>query len=377
MSDYNDAYTKFCNLKRETQDLINLNPIQRGGILSEEARKTLLEWGDGYSICDHCEGSLNQIKNPPIDEFINKTLPKFLNTDSVRITNGAREGKYIVFHSLCEKKDTVLLDGNAHYSTYIAAERAGLKTEYVPAGAAPEYKINVEDFAQAIEETKPKIVVLTYPDGNYGNLPDAPRLGKICKQYDVPLMINAAYAIGRMPVDCKKLGADFIVGSGHKSMAASGPIGILGTTKEYENTLFRKSNKYPKKEVEMLGCSARGLPLITLMASFPSVIKRIQRWDEEVSKARHFASKMEEIEGIKQVGEKPRNHDLTSFETPVYAKIAEKHRDGRFFLYKELKKRGIVGLKPGITKYMKISTYNLNKDELSKVINAFTEISKL
>jgi Sep-tRNA:Cys-tRNA synthetase len=55
--------------KRETKRMINLNPLQTGGILTKEARRALIEWGDGYSICDFCQGRLDEIKNPPIADF--------------------------------------------------------------------------------------------------------------------------------------------------------------------------------------------------------------------------------------------------------------------------------------------------------------------
>ncbi len=44
---------KFTRLKRDVAQ-INVDPLQRGGILTPEARAALVEWGDGYSICDFC-----------------------------------------------------------------------------------------------------------------------------------------------------------------------------------------------------------------------------------------------------------------------------------------------------------------------------------
>lgn len=41
------------------------------------------------------------------------------------------------------------------------------------------------------------------------------------------------------------------------------------------------------------------------------------------------------------------------------------------------KKRGIVGIKPGLTKNFKLSTYNLGDDELKAVVCAFEEIIKI
>jgi len=370
---------KFKDLHREALKYINLNPLQRGGILSDAARKIVNEWADGYSVCDYCGGCLDLIKNPPIEEFVHDKLPKFLGTYAARLTNGAREGKFAVMHSLCEKGDTVLFDSNAHYSSFVAAERVGAEVVTVPNSEYPEFKIDENLYAEKIEEIKkagkePKLALLTYPDGNYGNLADAKKVGKICREYGVPFLLNGAYSVGRMPVNAKKLNADFVVGSGHKSMAASGPIGVLGTTSEYEDVLFRKSPKYKIKEIELLGCTSRGLPVITLMASFPHVLERIRGWDEEVSNARWFLDKISGIPGIKPLGIQPTEHDLNFIETPVFYEISKKHKKRGYFLQKELKARGIVGIKPGLTNFFKLSTYLLTTDEIKTVADAFLEI---
>jgi len=363
--------------KRKTKGFINIDPIQTGGRLTEEAREMLLEWGDGYSICDFCQGRLEEIKTPPIYNFINDELPKFLDCDVVRITCGARESKFIVMHSLAEKDGWVIMDGNAHYTSYIAAERSYLKVAEVPNTGYPDFEIKAEVFAQKIEEVlkKGKIVlaIVTYPDGNYGNFPDVKKIVKTCKSYDIPTLVNAAYSIGRMPISLKKIGCDFIVGSGHKSMASTGPIGVLGMKEEWQDIVLRKSSKYKNKEIELLGCSARGAAIMTLMASFPYVKKRIKEWDKEVKKARYFASKMEEMEII-QLGERPHNHDLMFFHAENLYKISKEVKKGGFFLYKELKSRRIHGIKPGLTRFFKLSTYGLSEEEIDYVLNAFKDI---
>ncbi len=368
--------------KRETKDFINIDPLQTGGKLTEAAREALVEWGDGYSVCDFCTtGRLDEIKTPPIHDFIHNQLPEFLGCDVARVTNGAREAKFAVMNALAKmeaKKDGwVVMDGNAHYSSYVAAERAGLKVAFVPKTDYPEYKILPEKFAEILEDTRKMgevvLAVITYPDGNYGNIPNVKAIAKICSEYDVPLLVNGAYAVGRMPVSLKKIGADFIVGSGHKSMAASGPIGVLGMKEEWEKIVLRRSAKYKNKEVELLGCTARGATIITLMASFPHVRERVKRWDEEVEKARYFASKMEEL-GIKQLGDRPHNHDLMFFHAENLYEISKRVKKGRFFLYRELKVKRIHGIKPGLTRYFKLSTYGLSYEEIDYVINAFAEI---
>ena len=372
-----DNLEKFCNLKRDIAQ-INIDPLQRGGILTPEARAALLEWGDGYSVCDFCAGRLDLIKSPPVEEFVHGVLPKFLGTDEMRVTHGAREGKFAAMHALCEKGDFVVMDGNAHYTTVLAAERAGLKIEYASSSKEPDYAISAEGYIKAIERAYEQkgnvsLAVLTYPDGNYGNLPDARAIADAAHDYNVPLLLNGAYAIGRMPVNARDLGADIIVGSGHKSMAASGPVGVLGATEEYAKAIFRLSSAKKNKEVELLGCTVRGAPLLTLMASFPAVVERVRHWPEEVEKARWFSAEMEKL-GMSQQGERPHNHDLMFFLAENLYQISLTAKKGRYFLYRDLKERGISGIKPGLTRQFKLSTYGLAREELEKVLQAFGEI---
>ncbi|AFV24318.1 Sep-tRNA:Cys-tRNA synthase [Methanolobus psychrophilus R15] len=373
------ALQKFGFIPREPKDAINIDPLQTGGILTEEARRALLEWGDGYSVCDFCGGVLDLIKKPPIEEFVHSALPEFLNTDVVRVTHGARESKFAVMHSMAKEGDYVVMDKLAHYSSFVAAQRARLNVRTVPHSEAPEYMTYEEGYATAIEEVirgtgkAPALAQVTYPDGNYGNLADVKRISDICHSYDVPLMVNGAYSVGKMPVDAKAMGADFIVGSGHKSMASSGPIGVLGVKEDYAGIVFGKSPTHPAKEVELLGCSVRGVPIMTMIASFPHVVQRTRNWYNEVADARWFSSRLADL-GIVQKGEMPHNHDLMFFEAPVFYEISQTAKKGRYFLYRELKERNIHGIKSGLTKYFKLSTYKVGRDNLKYVADSFEEI---
>ncbi len=360
-------------IHRRTLDMININPLQTGGKLPAVARKTLMEWADGYSICDYCRGRLDKISTPALKEFIHHKLPEFTGMDQVRVTNGARESIFIVMHSICNRGDTIVADSNAHYTTHLAAERCGLQVAPVEHSGPPGYSIDPSRFRPAIEENDPSLVVLTWPDGKYGNYIDAKKVSKICSENDVPMLLNAAYSVGRRPVNGSDMGCSFLAASGHKSMASSGPIGLLGTTDEYADIVFRKSKNFEQKEVELLGCTARGSTVMTMMASFPHVKKRVENWGEEVEKARWFSTEMGKM-GLVQMGQKPHRHDLMFFSTPPLYEISKTAKGGRYFLYKELKKRGIHGIKPGLTKFFKLSTYGVDRTDLRTVLVSFNEI---
>ncbi len=364
---------KLSQLHREHKGLINLMPLQTGGMLTDAAKEVLMEFGDGYSVCDFCQGNLCNVTNPPIRDFVQELLPQFLGCGVATITHGAREAKFIVMHSLTRPGDSIVVDGNKHYTTVVAAERVGLNIIEVPHSGHPKFSVDVNDYAELIKKHSPKLVLLTYPDGNYGNLPDVKRLGEIAQEYNIPYILNGAYAVGRMPINMEEIGADFIIGSGHKSMASAGPAGVLGMKKKWAETVLRKSGKYGNKDIELLGCSIRGVPLITLMASFPYVRERVQHWDKQVSKAQWFSAELEKL-GFKQLGEKPHRHDLLHFDAPMLYEISKRVRERGYFLYKELKERGIWGPQPGLARSFKVSTFAADKEQLGLVIDSFKAI---
>lgn len=385
---------RYLGLKREFKEerYINLNPIQRGGVLTPEARKALLEFGDGYSTCDWCPpkaARLDAIERPPIAQFM-RDLAEFLNMDVARVVTRCREAKFITFTTLGEPGDYVIVDSLAHYSTYIAAELARLKIKEVPHSGPPEFKLDLDAYADKIEEVKretgklPAVVLLTHVDYIYGNLNNAATVGEICKKYGVPFLLNAAYTAGVMPIDGKKLGADIIVSSGHKSWAASAPTGILALKEELVDKMLERSKvvgdwserKFGLKEYALLGCTVMGAPLISLMASFPHVVERVERWPQEVEQARYLVEQLERIEGTRQLGVKPKQHTLIHMESDGFYKASQTHKRRGFFLYDELKRRGIVGIQPGLTKHFKLNTYGLTKAKVEHVAKAFLEIAK-
>ena len=298
----NELKQKYSNLTRNiNEDFINIHPIQRGGILTAEAFKALIAYGDGYSLCDNClKGRIDMIENPPVVDFLDD-VAKFLNIDKVMLTSAARESKKIAMEALAKKtpgKKTVIVDSTAHYTTYLAIEVNNLKIREVPNSGAPEFKITPEDYEQTIKKVikeegkEPLLVVLTHVDYKYGNFNDPKPIGEICKKYHIPFLLNAAYSGGIFPIDGKDINADFISCSGHKSMAASGPIGLLSFRETYADAVMKASKitgdvtskSFPNKICSVIGCPpVYGAPLATLMASFPSILKRTQKKRDQKS----------------------------------------------------------------------------------------------
>ena len=376
---------------RQVNELfINIDPIQAGGRLTADAMKAVIAYGDGYSVCDNCRkpNRLDYISKPPIAEF-HKDVAKWLNMDAVRMVPGARRGFQAVAQTYVNKGDPVLLTSLSHYTEFLAVEEAGGIAREIPAN---EQKIVTPDAAAAKIETvkresgrAPVLAFIDHVDYQYGNTHDVAGIARVAHQYDIPVVCNGAYTVGILPVDGKALGVDFVVGSGHKSMAAPAPSGILAATAEREKEVFRTTaivgdvtnRKFGIKEPEMMGCTLMGVTLVGMMASFPHVKERIKHFDRELENHRIVMDSLLSIEGTMCLSEYPRKHTMTRVDTTAsFDKVAETHKKRGYYLQSALEEKGITGLIPGATKVWKFNTYGTTRKQAEHLARSFAEIAR-
>ncbi len=378
------------NIRSREENYINIQPIQAAGRLTPEARKALIAYGDGYSVCDACSKPfrLDKIRSPPIGPF-HEQLAGFLNMDVARVVPGARRGFQAVASTIVNKNDSVIVSALAHYTEFLAVEAAGGIVKEIPVN---EHNIVTADLtAEKIEAVKretgklPVLVIIDHFDYQYANEHDVKDIAKVAHQYDIPFLYNGAYTVGIMPVDGKDIGADFVVGSGHKSMASPAPSGVLATTNEWAPKIFRTTQmvgdvtkrKFGVKEVEMLGCTLMGSTLIGMMASFPTVRERVHNWEEEVKKSNYLIDGLLAIEGSRVLSEYPRKHTLSKIDTSGnFDIVAHGHKRKGFFLSDELSSKGIVGEFAGATRMWKLNTYGLSWEKVHYMVDTFQEVAE-
>lgn len=375
---------------REVEEsYVNIHPIQAAGRLTAGAMKALIAYGDGYSTCDQCRKPfrLDKITKPPIAEF-HDDLAKFVNMDHARVTPGARRAFQAVALALAEKGDPIIVSALAHYTEFLAVESAKAIVREVPLN--DQNVVTGDALAQKIEEvTKefgkpPALVMLDHFDYSFANEHDIRGAVKAAHQYGIPILYNGAYAVGVMPVDGKALGVDFVVGSGHKSMASPAPSGVLAARDEYADKVLRTTQmlgdvtgrKFGIKEVEMLGCTLMGGNILGMMASFPTIKIRVNEWEEYVKKSKYIIDSILSIKGSKCLSEYPRKHTLTKVDTTgSFDVVARTHKRRGFYFSDELKERGIVGEFAGATRTWKLNTYGLSWDQTKYVADAFKDIA--
>ncbi|HUH79511.1 MAG TPA: O-phospho-L-seryl-tRNA:Cys-tRNA synthase [Methanoregula sp.] len=378
------------DVRAREEQYINIHPIQAAGRLTTEARKAIISYGDGYSTCDFCRKPfrLDRITKPGIAEF-HEDLAKWLNMDQARVVPGARRGFQAVAGTLVNKGDSVIVSALAHYTEFLAVENAGGVVKEVPLNG--KNIVTGEATAEKIEAVRaetgklPVLVMIDHFDYQFANEHEIKEIGRVAHQYDIPFLYNGAYTVGVRPVDGKAIGADFVVGSGHKSMASVAPSGVLAMTDEWAPKALRTTamagdltkRKFGIKEVEMLGCTLMGGTLLSMMASFPAVKARVLKWDDEVKRSNFFIDRFLKIAGSSVLSEYPRKHTLTKVDTTgSFDTVAKIHKRRGFYFSDELSSRGIVGEFAGATRTWKLNTYGLNEKQIRYLADVITEIAE-
>ncbi|HNX17497.1 MAG TPA: O-phospho-L-seryl-tRNA:Cys-tRNA synthase [Methanoregula sp.] len=376
---------------RQVNELfINVDPIQAGGRLTADAIKAIIAYGDGYSVCDNCRkpNRLDCITKPPIAEF-HKEVAAWLGMDDARMMPGARRAFQAVAHTYVNKGDPVLLTSLSHYTEFLAVEEAGGVACEIPADA--NHIVTPEATAAKIDEVKkkygkaPVLAFIDHVDYQYGNLHDVKAIAKVAHEHDIPVLYNGAYTVGIMPVDGKSSAVDFVVGSGHKSMASPAPSGVLAVTAERAKEVFRTTQiegdvtkrRFGVKEPEMMGCTLMGATIVGMMASFPHVKERVKHFDRELENNKIVLEALLSIDGTKILSEYPRKHTLTRVDTTAsFDTVAESHKKKGFYFASALNDKGIFGIIPGATRVWKFNTYGATQAQARYLAEAFVAVAQ-
>ena len=86
-------------------------------------------------------------------------------------------------------------------------------------------RIDPDDIAKAIKP-ETRMVIINHASNVIGTVQDAAAIGRVCKQYGVPLILDVAQSAGLVPIRMQEWGISAVAFTGHKSLM--GPSGIGG-----------------------------------------------------------------------------------------------------------------------------------------------------
>lgn len=105
------------------------------------------------------------------------------------------------------------------------ARRFGV--EIIRADDLPEGGVNPESVEKLIRKHHPKLMLMSWIPTNSGLIQDAQTVGEICRNNEVPFILDACQAVGQIPVNVKELNCDFLAATARKFLRGPRGIGFL------------------------------------------------------------------------------------------------------------------------------------------------------
>jgi cysteine desulfurase family protein len=142
-------------------------------------------------------------------------------------TKNATEAINLALKGYLKRGDHVVVSGLEHNAVMrplhrLKAERA---VDWTVVPASVTGRVNPFDFEAAIT-SRTRLVCMTHASNVCGTLLPAEEVGAICAKKKVAFLLDASQTAGSVPLDVKKLNADFLCFPGHKGLL--GPTGTGG-----------------------------------------------------------------------------------------------------------------------------------------------------
>jgi len=120
----------------------------------------------------------------------------------------------------------------------------GVNVRFIP---SRDGRILFEDIEKLID-SRTRLITMSSVQSVNGFMIDLVRLGELCQQMGILFFVDAIQSLGAVPMDVKKMHADFLSADGHKWLLAPEGIGIFYCKKELASSI--KPNLVGWKSVE-------------------------------------------------------------------------------------------------------------------------------
>ena len=163
-----------------------------------------------------------------------ETVAKFIGAEScgnIIFTSGTTESINLVASAWSQPNlkagDRIIVTEMEHHSNLVpwqlAAQSSGVELIFCP--ITPEGRLDLEVLEELLTDSV-KLLAVTAVSNVLGTANPIAKIVEKVHERDVPVLVDAAQAVARMPIDVSEWDCDFLAFSGHKVYGPTG-IGVL------------------------------------------------------------------------------------------------------------------------------------------------------
>lgn len=148
----------------------------------------------------------------------------------VLLTAGATAALNLAIKGSLHPGSRVLVSAMEHNAVMRPLVQLGADFTRVPCDATG--RLDLDALERGLRE-KPEMLILNHASNVSGTVQDAKTVGKLCKQYDVPFVLDAAQSAGHVPVDFEDFSLSALAVPAHKGLLGPQGIGALLVTQAF------------------------------------------------------------------------------------------------------------------------------------------------
>lgn len=163
-------------------------------------------------------------------EDCRESVAEILGADASEIifTSGATEAiNMAIYGFTLGRKGTIALTQGEHPAVRQACERARQSGMQLLILEVDRHGLLLPEQLSILPWAELRLVCLNLAHNETGVIQDVSAISEMCRQHGVPLLLDAAQAVGRIPVDFQKLGATAIAFGAHKFHGPRGTGGLV------------------------------------------------------------------------------------------------------------------------------------------------------
>jgi selenocysteine lyase/cysteine desulfurase len=166
----------------------------------------------------------------------------------------------------------VIVTTNHDYTSnqlmYLAlAQRQGVEVRR--AADVPEGGVDPDSVRRHVRDPRVRLVALTWVPTNGGLIQPAEEVGAIAREAGIPYLLDACQAVGQLPVDAGRVGADFLAATARKFLRGPRGIGFLAVSDR-----MLGEGRYPLS-IDMRGAGLAAADRFELMPD----ARRFENWE--------------------------------------------------------------------------------------------------
>ncbi|MFQ5920423.1 MAG: cysteine desulfurase [Nitrososphaerales archaeon] len=194
------------------------------------------------------------------------------------------------------------------------------KAELGYVGVDDDGLLKLNDLTDLLARDSVKLVSFSQMSNVLGTIAPVPEIVRLCREKNIPVLIDAAQSVPHMPVDVKQLDCDFMAFSAHKMLGPTG-VGVLYAKREYlekmapfigGGDMIKEVHKYETKWNDLPWKYEAGTPNIADVIGYGVAIDYLSRLgmdnvrEHEKELTKYTLERMTGVKGLHIYG----THDL-------------------------------------------------------------------